>query len=341
VDCRERVLAAAGHTRPDRTPVSCGRIDDMDHWRERFSVADEEELRTLFGLDTRKTSYSGIFRTAPGLTIWGSSDDWESGYNVRPGGFPLEAVETTAGVERHRWPDPGDVDYAELRRRQAGIDARYASILSLGFQPPFCTLLDLFGMEQAMVMMHQEPRVIEAALAHIEAFLLPEMALAMEACAGLAQFFWCGDDFSTQRGMMLSPDSWRRFLKPIYRKMFDLVTSHGLSVWFHSCGTFRPVLPDLVDMGMGVWETVQVHLEGNDPAELKREFGSRITFFGAVSCQHTLPFGTPDDVRREVRERARVLGRGGGYICGPDHSIQKNMPAENIAALFDEARRCG
>ena len=91
---------------------------------------------------------------------------------------------------------------------------------------------------------------------------------------------------------------------------------------------------------MDIWETVQAHLEGNDPAELKREFGSHISFFGAINCQKTLPFGSTEDVRREVRERVRVLGKGGGYICGPDHSIQANMPPENIAALYDELQKC-
>jgi uroporphyrinogen decarboxylase len=314
-------------------------MDDFDHWRQVFHVADEEGLRSLFQLDLRKTSYKGLFKVEEGKTIWGTSDDWDSGYNVRKGGFPLAAAETVAEVERHSWPDARSVDYTELRRRHEVMDARFASILSFGWQPPFCTLLDLFGMERALVLLHENPAMVEAALAHIEAFLLPEMTMALESCADLVQFYWCGDDFSTQRGLMISPPAWRRFFKPLYGKMFDLVKSHGLKVWFHSCGTFPQVLADLVDLGMDVWETVQVHLEGNDPARLKADYGRHLTFFGAISCQTTLPFGTPEEVRREVRERVRVLGKGGGYICGPDHSIQKNMPAENLAALYDEARK--
>jgi uroporphyrinogen decarboxylase len=314
-------------------------MDDFDHWRQAFRVADEEGLRSLFQLDLRKTSYKGLFKVEEGQTIWGTSDDWDSGYNVRKGGFPLAAAETAEEVERHPWPDARSVDYTELRRRHEGMDTQHAAILSFGWQPPFCTLLDLFGMERALVLLHENPAMIEAALAHIEAFLLPEMKMALESCADLVQFYWCGDDFSTQRGLMISPADWRRFFKPLYGKMFDVVKAHGIKVWFHSCGTFPQVLPDLVDLGMDVWETVQVHLEGNDPVRLKANYGRHLTFFGAISCQTTLPFGTPEDVRREVRERVRVLGKGGGYICGPDHSIQKNMPAENLAALYDEARK--
>jgi uroporphyrinogen decarboxylase len=336
-----RVMEAVSHRQPDRVPAFCGRIDDMDHWKAAFGVADEAELRARWGLDLRKTAYAGLFRVEPGRTLWGSMDDWDSGYNVRAGGFPLAGAQSAADVERHPWPQPRDVDYQELRRRHQAMDPAYASVLSLGWQPLFCTLLDLFGMEQAMMLMRTAPGVLEAAITRIQDFLLEEMKRAMQACAGLVQFYWCGDDFSTQRGIMISPSDWRRFLRPTYAKMFALVKSFGLKVWFHSCGTFRDVLPDLVDMGMDVWETVQAHLQGNDPAGLKRDFGRHICFFGGISCQTTLPFGTPDDVRREVRERVRVLGKGGGYICGPDHSVQKNMPAENLAALFDEARRCG
>jgi uroporphyrinogen decarboxylase len=219
------------------------------------------------------------------------------------------------------------------------MDDAYPKILSLGWMPVLDTLFDLFGMENTMVHMHTRPALIEAAIVHIEEFVLGSMEKAMERCSEEAGFYWCGDDFSTQRGLMISPDMWRRFLKTSYSKIFSLIKSFGLKVWFHSCGTFRPVMPDLVDMGMDVWETVQAHLEGNDPADLKREFGRHITFFGAVNCQKTLSFGSPADVRREVRERIRILGKNGGYICGPDHSIQKNMPAENLFALYDEARK--
>jgi uroporphyrinogen decarboxylase len=139
---------------------------------------------------------------------------------------------------------------------------------------------------------------------------------------------------------MISPESWRKFLKPTYKRLFELIKSYNLKVWFHSCGTFRPVMPDLIDIGMDIWETVQAHLEGNDPRELKKEFGNDLTFFGAINCQKTLPFGSPEDVRKEVRERVSTLGKGGGYICGPDHSIQANMPAENLIALYDEIRKC-
>ena len=335
----ERVAKTVHHISPDRTPVFLGRIDDLEYWEQYFKVKGEEELRTYFGLDLRKVQYSGLFDVEDGKTIWGTVDNWDAGYSTDRGGFVLEGAETVRDVETHYWPDPGGVDYEELRNRILAMDDAYPKILSLGWMPVLDTLFDLFGMENAMLYMYARPELIEAAITHIENFILDSMKKAMEYCAGEVEFYWCGDDFSTQRGLMISPDMWRRFLKPSYSKIFSLIKSFGLKVWFHSCGTFRPVMPDLVDMGMDVWETVQAHLEGNEPSELKREFGRHITFFGAINCQTTLSFGSPNDVRREVRERIHILGKNGGYICGPDHSIQKNMPAENLFALYDEARK--
>ncbi|MDD1651235.1 MAG: uroporphyrinogen decarboxylase family protein, partial [Methylococcaceae bacterium] len=193
--------------------------------------------------------------------------------------------------------------------------------------------------QETLLNFHLRPEVMEAAVRRIEEFTLEFSRRSMEAGRGLADIYFYGDDFATQRGMMISPAHWRRFLKPTYRKIFALAKGMGYRVWFHSCGTFRPVLGDLVDCGMDVWETVQAHLPGNEPESLKRDFGKHITFYGAISTQHTLPEGTTDQVRSEVRERIRVLGEGGGYICGSDHGIMPDVPIDNVLALIDEARR--
>ena len=335
---RERVMAAIDHRTPDRCPVFLGRVDDIAVWQKAFGVNTGDELRGYFGCDIRKTDYSGARMLEPGKTIWGSTDNYDAGYGSPRGGFPLMGVSTVKEVDAYRWPTPDIFDYDLLCARTQAIDPRFAKILTLGFLPPFNTLMDLFGMEDALVMLYDAPEVIEAALAQIEHFLYGSMKQLLDRAAGYADFFWLGDDFSTQRGMMLSPNSWRQFLKPVYKRLFELVKSYGLKVWFHSCGTFEPVRTDLLDIGIDVWETVQAHLAGNEPEKLKREFGKHVTFFGGINCQQTLPFGTPEDVRKEVRERIRVLGHNGGYICGPDHSIQGNMPPENILALYEEAK---
>jgi len=111
----------------------------------------------------------------------------------------------------------------------------------------------------------------------------------------------------------------------------------GKHVWFHSCGDVTAVLPDLLDIGMDVWETVQLHTLPIPPETLKRDFGRHMTFFGGVNTQR-LPFMTPSEVAAEVERCIRLLGKGGGYICGPDHHVKPDVSAENTVALFRAAR---
>ena len=321
------------------------------------------ELRGKLGLDIEYArpvyvgqnpdTNLGIFGT-PVEDVFGADG---SGYSAARGGFPLAAAKTPNDVEAFTWPDPNDFDYNVLRTllkkipddKAKRIDIKYGiardgksheeSAEGGPWIPLICTLFDLFGFEEALVRMSLQPSLIDAAISKIEEFTLEFARRSLDATRGLADIVFYGDDFATQQGLMISPDKWRRFLKPTYRKVFDLIHSYGLKVWFHSCGTFRPVLPDLIDCGMDVWETVQAHLRGNEPETLKREFGKHIAFYGAVNTQVTLPQGTTDAVRAEVRDRISVLGRGGGYICGSDHGIMSDVPIDNVLAMIDEARR--
>lgn len=336
---KDRVMEAFNRTGPDRVPLFCGRMDNTKHWTDFCGCETEAEVRKFWELDLQKTSYSGVMDKKPGRTIWDTEDAWEKGYGSTRVS-PLATATTVSEVEAHNWPTMDIFDAELLKQRNTAMEDGYAHICSLGFEPVFGTLNDLFGMEESMVLMYTEPAVIEAAVAHIEAYLLELYDAALKVCGEDIQFFWLGDDFSTQRGMMIAPEMWRKFLKPTYAKLFDLIKKHEKLVWFHSCGSFEPVRGDLVDIGIDVWETVQAHLEGNEPEKLKTEFGKHVTFFGAINCQQTLSFGTEEDVRKEVRERIRVLGAdGGGYILGPDHSIQDVMPAANVFAMFDEAKK--
>jgi uroporphyrinogen decarboxylase len=115
-----------------------------------------------------------------------------------------------------------------------------------------------------------------------------------------------------------------------------MAKSRGKHVWFHSCGDITSVLPDLIDIGMDVWETVQLHALPMSAEQLKRNYGKDITFFGGINTQR-LPFVTPEQVRAEVIAAIDVLGKGGGYICGPDHHVKPDVSAANTVALFNTA----
>ena len=337
---RERVLTSIRHQLPDRMPVHVLGFDDVDSWYERFGVQDELELRRALGLDLAPNiapEYVGP-EVPKGWTMWGTKTHMGNvGYSQTRGGHPLQNALTVGDIDKHSWPSADVWDYTSLRRKAAKSGELARPLRVLG-EPLFCNVLDLFGMEQGMMRLHTDPVLVEAAVAHILDYYLEALNRSMDAAGDTLDICWYWDDFATQRGLMISPEHWRRFFAPGYRRIIDTVKSHGLIVWFHACGSFVEVLPDLVDMGIDVWETCQVHLEGNDPAFLKREFGQEIAFYGAINTQYTLPFGSVAEVRKEVRERIDVLGVGGGYICGTDHTVRPEVPVENLLALIDEAK---
>ena len=145
-----------------------------------------------------------------------------------------------------------------------------------------------------------------------------------------------GSDWGSQMGLLMSPAAWEEMIRPGEQREYDLVHAFGKDVWVHSCGNVEAVIPSLIEMGLDVLNPVQP--EAMDIARLKRDFGSRLAFWGGISTQATLPFGTPDDVRREARRVRELMSAGGGYILSPAQSIQGDVPPENILALLEVAR---
>lgn len=362
---RERIRKAINHVEPERVPVNVMGFENLPAWLDYFGASDFSSLCAALDMDYFPDA-PPVYRgpaIEPGRDIWGADYSWTgaagAGYSSKRGGYPLASLTSVRQIERYAWPKAEDFDYSVVRPALAAVPGdrplwvrptyifpsddvdQTTSVRSSRAEwlPVMCTLFNLFGMEETLLNFALEPARIEAALARIEEFILGFCSRTLDAAVAEADIFWFGDDFASARGLMVSPAHWRRFLKPVYRNVFALAKSRGRKVWFHSCGTFRPVLPDLIDIGLDVWETAQVHVPGNEPDVLKREYGKDITFYGGINSQGTLPNGTPSEVRAEVRERIGVLGRGGGYICSSDHTIMPDVPFENVVAMVDEARR--
>lgn len=154
--------------------------------------------------------------------------------------------------------------------------------------------------------------------------------------------FITGTDFGTQSGPFLSPANYRKLFQPFHRRVNDWIHEHTpWKTFIHSCGSIIALLPDIVDAGFDAVNPVQCSAAGMDPPALKERFGDKLTFWGGgVDTQKTLPFGTPDDVRREVRERIEVFGAGGGLVFNTVHNVQAGVPTENLVALYETVREC-
>jgi len=333
---RERELTAIRHELPDRIPLDAICIETVPEIARYLGIAPEKVPDRL-GLDGRivGAGYTGPMPegAAPNTTEWGTLNTGDYG-TARPA--PLANAAGVADVERYPWPDPADCDYAGAGRVAAELGVRYA-VRGPYWQPIFCRVADLFGLEEALCRMALQPAVFEVALDRACDHVVELCRRLLDACGDAMPILCLGDDFATQRGLMLSPEQWRRFLKPRYARVFEVGKRAGKFVWFHSCGDITAVLPDLIDIGVDVWETVQLHALPLSPERLKREYGQHLAFFGGVNTQR-LPFAEPEDIQTEVCRCIEALGRGGGYICGPDHHIKPDVSAANAVALFEAAR---
>jgi uroporphyrinogen-III decarboxylase len=158
---------------------------------------------------------------------------------------------------------------------------------------------------------------------------------------GVDAVFVCGTDFGTQTSSFCSVATLRELWLPYYRRVNDWIHAHTRWRSFkHSCGAVEKFVPSFIEAGFDILNPVQCSAAGMDPQTLKSRHGERIVFWGGgVDTQSTLPFGTPDAVRREVEERCRIFGRGGGFVFNTVHNVQAGTPIENVVAMVETVRR--
>ena len=165
-----------------------------------------------------------------------------------------------------------------------------------------------------------------------------ELTLALvEACVDIpADAIMMGDDWGNQRGVMIGPDRWRKLYKPRYARIFQAIHDQGKLAVMHCCGSAADIMGDIVDIGLDVLESVQPEAAGMNPYGLKKAWGDKITFWGGLGSQSTIPFGTPDGIRREIRRLRAEMGKGGGYILAPAKPLRPETPTENAVAIVEE-----
>jgi len=151
--------------------------------------------------------------------------------------------------------------------------------------------------------------------------------------------FYFGDDYGTQNGLIMSPDVWRRFVKPGLAEMFGMVKAQGKFVALHSCGNISEILEDLVEIGLDVYQTVQPEIY--DLKTLKQQFGGRLAFWGAISTQRDLPNVSPAELKKIMQETIEILGHGGGFIVAPTHQVPADVPVENIVVMIEFLKEPG
>jgi len=212
----------------------------------------------------------------------------------------------------------------------------------------------LRGWEQFMVDMVLEPDLAHALAQKLADHYVAILPRYLDAVGDYIQIIQMGDDLGTQQGPQISPDMYRRFIKPRHRQVYEFVKTYSKGagkqgagkpcpyIFLHTCGSIYKLIPDLIEAGVDILNPVQISAADMEPARLKRQFGRDVSFWGGgADTQHVLPTATPEQVREHVRQLIEIFAPGGGYVFCQVHNIQANVPPENVVAMFDTALEFG
>jgi uroporphyrinogen decarboxylase len=348
---RERILAAIDLEPVDRVPTDIWATDEV--WkmlRAQFgSEAQARQALHIDGMADVRPAYIGPpLRAMPkdaGLdfrvfySIWGADLKWisfDTGRYLEQSTIPLVDAVSIADLKAFQWPSADWFDYAGFR--EIARRAHEQQAVMCGYMAPFYIHNLLRGMEQSLMDPLADPDFTHELLRRICDFEYERHRRTFEAAGEFIDIAQVTDDLGSQTGPMFSLKTYREFYKPHHERFINLCREFGIRVFHHDDGAMRTFLPDLVEMGIDVLNPLQWTCPGMELTSLKRDFGSRICFHGGVDNQQALPFGTPDEVRVQVRHCIDALAGGGtGYILAPCHNLQALTPIENIVAMYDEA----
>jgi uroporphyrinogen decarboxylase len=370
---RERVTQALNHQEPDRVPTALGGgtygiIDEvylklLPHlglgepvppFRTGHGISYmDDRLLELLHTDTRyvwpaASPNSAKFTTdQPDVRLDGFGQPW-----IRRGpyfhqGKPLLADAEVDDIETLvQWPDAshprwtqGVEERARTLRENSDFYIIARMVTSYG---PYLTAGQLRGVEQFFMDMAINPDFAQALVDRISQTIEELMQGYIQAFGPYVDMVELpGDDYATEQGMAFSPDMFHRYFKPYIRRMIEIIKGYRpeIKVMLHCDGVYRSILPDLIEVGVDVLNPIEP-LPAMDPAELKRDFGDRISFLGAIDIRQALT-GSQQDVIEEVKLRLKQLAPGGGYIVAPANHIQPDVPPENVITLYEAARKYG
>jgi uroporphyrinogen decarboxylase len=355
MNSRERILAALNHQPVDRVPTDIWATPEVwDKLQAPFGDRDEiyRALHIDGIADVRPTYIGPPLPACPpdaGLDYkvfygtWGIALEWMghgTGRYLEQLSYPLGAARTIDDLEAFCWPSAEWFDYSGLRVPAAAQHA--VRVVQCGYMAPLYVHNLLRGLELSLMDPLERPEFTHHLLKRICDFEYEKHRRMFEACEGLIDLAQVTDDLGSQTGPIMSFKMYREFYAPHHRRFIKLCHDFGLKAFHHDDGSMRSFLPDLIESGIDVLNPVQWRCPGMELGALKRDFGSKVCFHGGVDNQQVLPFGTPDEVRAEVRHCIETLAADGtGYILAPCHNLQSQTPLENIIAMYDEAQNCG
>jgi uroporphyrinogen decarboxylase len=382
MNSRERILTALNHQEPDRVPFDLGgtvvstiHVKAYQALREYLGlprieprIADivsrvaqvDDDVMDRLGVDTKnvvlRPSATSTFRIE--IKDMGDYtyfyDEFKIGWRMpKEGGWyydmfdhPLSGEITEEAVDRFPWPDPLDpARFVGLKERAVHVAEQEKRAVVVGMMA--AGVMEVFawmrGYKDYFTDFAANPKLACKMMDKVLELKWAYWGKCLEILGDTADVVQEADDFAGQHGLLISPRTYRNLVKPRHKELFDFIHKRTKAkVFFHSCGSVRPVIPDLIEIGVDILNPVQVSAAGMDSAELKREYGKDLTFWGGgIDTQNVLGTGTPQQVREEVRRRVEDLMPGGGFVFAAVHNIQGNVPPENIVAMWEALQEYG
>ena len=328
---------------PDRIQQIC--IPDQDIL-EKFEIG-VRGLWPLMNANDFEDEDDGIFLH--------HVDEWGLGYRMKKEGgvwydlyvSPMESVDLSpAYLSHYPWPAGGDL------RRIAGLREQAVDFRETGY-PVFlksvCAgmlemAIRLRGMENCLMDLLGDKENAGKLLDQILKVKIDYWEMALDHLGDVVDVIAEADDFGTQTSQLISHEVFREIIKPRQIELISCTKKKApqAKIFFHSCGNIRPILPDFIEMGIDIINPVHIRARGMKPAELKRDFGRDITFWGGgIDTQETLPHGNAGQIRDEVKRNIDVLAPEGGFVFNTIHNIQGDVPAENIVTMYETVLSCG
>ncbi len=378
---RERILTALDHREPDRIPFDLGscqvtgiHVIAYRNLRKALGLTEvevelcdavqqlaaiNEDLGRRLSIDTRGlyplNSHNWEITEEDAGDYWAYHDEWGiTHHRPKQGGLYFSVVKVPLprtdlkedDIRNYNWPDVGNPErLAGLRKLAAQYRKEgYAVVLKDAFAGIFEFAQRIVGMQNLLMMMITNEKSSCALFDKLLELKLDYWQTALTELGDLVDIVTYADDYGTQTSQIISPDMFRRLIKPRVRMIFEAfakLAPHAKR-FLHSDGNVRPIIPDFLELGVDILNPIHIRAKDMDPAGLKRDFGKELVFWGGgVDTQGVLPSGSPAEVRDDVKRNIEALAHGGGYVFNTIHNIQADVPPENIIAMWEALQEYG
>ncbi len=315
----------------------------LDRWKPG-ALTDGTHCLVPEGLETREASAGRIEIVHDGVPYaWRSPESYYFDVTYAP----LAAAETPAEIDAYQFPDPWsgreEAFVRERLNRMAGSDKALFGSLPMWNCSFFELSLVLFGHERFMLMLLEEPALVERWLDRLLEHDFDILGQYLALAGPHLDVIQLNDDFGAQNALQISPETYRRLFKPRQRRWIEFVKARTKAkVFIHCDGAVSEILRDFIEIGIDILNPLQTSARGMAAAKIKAEFGKDLAFWGGgIDTQLSLPFRSVAEIRSEVRENIRVLGEGGGFVFATVHNIQPDIPPEKVLAVFESAVAMG